>query len=103
MADAHFLTPPPINEPVRGYAPGSPERASVRTRLEELTDARTEVPMVIDGRPVMTADAGTVRAPHRHELVVAEFALGGTREVDAAITAALRARAGWAATPYAER
>ncbi|MFN2464302.1 MAG: L-glutamate gamma-semialdehyde dehydrogenase, partial [Candidatus Dormibacteria bacterium] len=47
--------------------------------------------------------AGTVRAPHRHELVVAEFALGGTREVDAAITAALRARAGWAATPYAER
>jgi 1-pyrroline-5-carboxylate dehydrogenase len=103
MADAHIQPPPPINEPVRGYAPGSAERTSVKARLAELADAKTEIPMVIDGKPVMTAQVGTIRAPHRHELVVGEYARGGVKETQAAIDAALAARRDWAATPYHER
>ena len=45
----HFHVPQPYNEPVLGYAPGSPERASLKGRLADLTDAGTEIPMVIAG------------------------------------------------------
>ncbi|HEY8739915.1 MAG TPA: L-glutamate gamma-semialdehyde dehydrogenase [Candidatus Dormibacteraeota bacterium] len=103
MADAHVHTPAPMNEPVRGYAPGSVERTAVRARLAELADAATEIPMVINGKPVMTAARGSVRAPHRHELVVGDYARGGVKETQAAIDAALAARRDWAATPYKDR
>jgi 1-pyrroline-5-carboxylate dehydrogenase len=46
-ADGHFQVPLPTNEPVRSYGPGDPNRRSLRSRLAELTDARTEVPMVL--------------------------------------------------------
>ncbi len=46
-ADGHFKVPTPVNEPVRAYAPGDPQRKSLKARLAELTDARTEVPMQI--------------------------------------------------------
>ena len=103
MADAHVTTPPPHNEPVRTYAPGSPERASVRARLAELSDAVTEIPMVIAGKPVMTGTRVTLTAPHRHELVVGEYSLGGKEEIASAINGALAARPAWAATPFRER
>ena len=103
MADAHVSTPTPANEPVRTYAPGTADRASVKARLATLSDAVTEIPMVIGGKPVTTSERHQVRAPHRHELVVGEFSGGGVKEVDAAIKAALAARQEWAATPYRER
>ena len=48
-ADGHFQVPQPTNEPVRTYAPADPHRKSLKSRLAELTDARTEVPMQIGG------------------------------------------------------
>ena len=36
MADAHVHPPRPQNEPIRAYAPGTRERASVKRRLAEL-------------------------------------------------------------------
>lgn len=103
MADAHVVTPAPFNEAVRTYAPGSVEAASVEARLVTLSDANTEIPMIIDGKPVMTAERHQLRAPHRHQMMLGEFAGGGTREVDAAIAAALRAQPAWASTPYHQR
>ena len=103
MADAHVLTPTPVNEPVRTYAPGDAERTLVQARLATLSDAVTEIPMIIGGKPVTTSERHQVRAPHHHELVVGEFSGGGVKEVDAAIRAALAARRDWAATPYRER
>jgi 1-pyrroline-5-carboxylate dehydrogenase len=103
MADAHVTFPIPVNEPVRTYAPGSAERVSIQARLAELADAGTEIPMVIGGKPVMTADRRQIHPPHRHELVVGEYARGGRAEVQAAIDAALAVRPAWAATPYQDR
>jgi len=45
-ADGHFRVPTPVNEPIRPYAPGDASRKSLKSRLAELTDARTEVPSV---------------------------------------------------------
>ncbi len=102
-ADGHFEVPKPVNEPVRSYAPGDPNRKSLKARLAELTDAKTEVPMQIGGERRWGASRADVRSPHRHELAIAEYAVGGAKDIDDAINAALAARKAWAATPYHER
>jgi 1-pyrroline-5-carboxylate dehydrogenase len=102
-ADGHFQVPQPTNEPVRAYAPGDPHRKSLKSRLAELTDARTEVPMQIGGERRWGASRGDIRSPHRHELAIAEYAVGGAKDVDDAINAALAARKTWAATSFHER
>ena len=102
-ADGHFEVPKPINEPVRAYGPGDPNRKSLKARLAELTDARTEVPMQIGGERRWGASRSELRSPHRHELTIAEHAVGAGKDVDDAIKAALSARKMWAATSYAER
>ncbi len=102
-ADGHFEVPKPSNEPVRAYAPGDPFRKSLKARLAELTDAKTEVPMQIGGERRWGASRADIRAPHRHELAVAEHAVGGAKDIDDAINAALAARRMWAATSYHDR
>jgi 1-pyrroline-5-carboxylate dehydrogenase len=102
-ADGHFQVPLPVNEPVRPYGPGDPHRKSLRSRLAELSDARTEVPMLIDGKPRAGQSKGDLRSPHRKELSIAEYAVGSARDFDDAINSALKARKAWAATQYHER
>jgi 1-pyrroline-5-carboxylate dehydrogenase len=102
-ADGHFEVPKPVNEPVRTYAAGDPHRRSIKSRLAELTDARTEVPMQIGGGRRWGASRSDIRSPHRHELAIAEYAVGAAEDVTDAIDAALRARRAWAATAYHER
>jgi 1-pyrroline-5-carboxylate dehydrogenase len=102
-ADGHFQVPLPANEPVRSYAPGDSHRKWLKSRLAELTDARTEVPMQIGGERRWGASRADIRAPHRHELAIAQHAVGGARDIEDAINAALSARKMWAATSYHER
>ena len=102
-ADGHFRVPTPVNEPVRQYAPGDPYRKTLKARLAELTDARTEVPMQIGGERRWGASRADIRSPHRKELSIAETAVGGPKDFDDAIAAALKARRAWAATSYHER
>ena len=102
-ADGHFQVPTPTNEPVRSYAPGDPHRKTLKSRLAELTDAKTEVPMLIGGKRRWGASRSDIRSPHRHELAIAEHGVGAEKDFDDAIEAALKARREWAATSYHER
>ena len=102
-ADGHFRVPPPVNEPIRAYAPGDPHRKSLKARLAELTDARTDVPMQIGGERRWGASKGEIRSPHRKELAIAQYAAGASKDFDDAVEAALKARRMWAATSYQER
>src|SRR3981081_553698 len=101
-ADGHFRVPTPVNEPVRQYTPGDPNRNSLKARLAELTDARTEVPMQIGGERRWGASRADIRSPHRKELSIAEGAFGARKDFADAIDAALEARRMWAATSYQE-
>ena len=96
-------TPAPYNEPIRSYAPGTPERASMRRRLESMAAERVEIASVIGGREVRTGKLGKAIMPHRHQHVLADVHLGGPPEVAAAIAAARAAAPGWAATPWEDR
>ena len=102
-ADGHFRVPNPVNEPIRAYAPGDSHRKSLKSRLAELTDARTEVPMQIGGERRWGASRGHLRSPHRKELAIAEYAMGSDKDFGDAVDAALKARTMWAATSYWER
>jgi len=44
-----FTPPPPVNEPIKSYAPGSPEREELKNRLRELEGERISIPLVIAG------------------------------------------------------
>jgi 1-pyrroline-5-carboxylate dehydrogenase len=102
-ADGHFKVPTPVNEPIRAYAPGDPARKSLKARLAELTDARTDVPMQIGGEKRWGASRSEIRSPHRKELSIAQVAVGAKKDFADAIGAALEARRMWAATSYEER
>jgi 1-pyrroline-5-carboxylate dehydrogenase len=95
--------PEPYNEPVRGYAPGSPERASLEAAVAAMSKEVVEAPCVIDGEELTTGETFTVRAPHRHDLELAEVHGATQAEVQRAIDAALAAKADWAATPFEDR
>jgi 1-pyrroline-5-carboxylate dehydrogenase len=103
MTHGAFHTPTPVNEPVKGYAPGSPERASLSAELARMSGAQLEIPLVIGGREVRTGDFETVSMPHRHGHVLARVHRAGPAEVKLAIEAASAAKASWAALPWEER
>ena len=88
-ADGHYKVPTPVNEPIRAYAPGDPYRTSLKARLAELTDARTDVPMQIGGERRWGASKAEIRSPHRKELSIAQVAVGGKKDFADAIEAAL--------------
>src|ERR1051325_11302465 len=103
MCDALFSTPPPKNEPVLGYAPGSPERARLKETLSRMSAETIEIPLFIGGREMTTGTLGDVRAPHEHDLLLARCHLGGAKEAEHAVIAVLGAWPAWSSTTFAER
>ncbi len=100
-ASAHV--PVPVNEPVREHAPGSPERAALRARLEAMARETLDLPLLIGGKEVRTGKLGTAVMPHAHEHVLARFHMAGAAEVQDAIDSAVRAQPAWAALPQNAR
>ncbi len=103
MSLAISKVPTPLNEPVKGYAPRSPERASLKKKLSEMSAEKIEIPLVIDGKDVRTSMRGHSVMPHRHAHVLADFHQGGEAEVQMAIRAAVRAQKDWANLPWEAR
>ncbi len=97
MANGLYRIPAPRNEPVLSYAPGTPERAALKTRLAELSAHELEIPLVIGGREVLTGRVAEARVPHRHAQRLARWHQAGKAEVQQAIEAAMAARKSWAA------
>ena len=95
--------PPPVNEPVRSYAPGSPERAELKARLSAMAAERIDIPMVIDGQDVCTGKTASAVMPHDHRHVLGDYHLAGPAEVDAAIKSAVAAQREWASWPWEDR
>ncbi|MEB3021079.1 L-glutamate gamma-semialdehyde dehydrogenase [[Mycobacterium] crassicus] len=96
--------PPPVNEPVRDYAPDSAERLGLRTALVELAEETRELPHVIDGRHRMgDGEVIEVVQPHRHHSRLGTLTNATHADAAAAVEAAMAARRHWAATPFDER
>jgi 1-pyrroline-5-carboxylate dehydrogenase len=98
-----FRPPTPTNEPVKEYAPGSPERAQLRRRLDQMQSERIELPLVIGGENVTAGTTVEVVMPHKKSHVLADANQGGQAEVDKAIRAAADAWEDWSRLPWEER
>jgi len=95
--------PKPINEPIRNYEPGSPEKASLKEKLAELSQKEIEIPLIIGGKEVRTGDTGKCIMPHNHGHVLATFHQAGEKEVRQAIESSQAAWKQWSTTPLQER
>jgi 1-pyrroline-5-carboxylate dehydrogenase len=98
-----FRPPTPANEPVKEYAPGSPERQALSRRLDEMRRERLEIPCVIGGEDVRTGETFEAVMPHDKGHVLADVHKGGTGEVERAVEAAGDAWEDWHRMPWPER
>ena len=103
MNNARVTVPPPRNEPVLSYAPGSPEKAALKSQLETFADGSVEIPLIIGGREVTTGDLGACILPHDHRQQVATYHRGNADTVNQAIAAAAAARPGWSEMSWESR
>jgi 1-pyrroline-5-carboxylate dehydrogenase len=103
MANAIVNVPSPRNEPVLAYAPGSPERRTLRAELQRMAGGTLEIPARIGGERVRTGSTAQAVMPHDHRHVLATWHRCGPGEVGRAIEAALAARREWARLPWEAR
>ena len=101
--NARFEVPTPANEPILGYAPGSPERAKLFARVSEMKAKKVDVPLYIGGEEVRTGKKTEIRSPYDHAQVLGKQHEGGPAEIQKAIKAALKARKEWSRMPFAAR
>ncbi len=95
--------PPAVNEPVRSYAPGSPERAELKARLATMAAEKIDIPIIIGGREIRTGRTEKSVMPHDHSHVLAEYHVAAPEHVEQAIAAAAAARREWASWAWEDR
>jgi 1-pyrroline-5-carboxylate dehydrogenase len=101
--NGHRRVPPPVNEPIRSYAPGSPERASLKAKLKQMASEKIDMPLIIGGKEVKTGDCGRAVMPHDHNHVLGEYHKATERHVLQAIDAARAAQKEWASWSFDDR
>ena len=95
--NGHRRVPPPSNEPIRSYAPGSPERASLKAKLKAMAGEKIDMPLIIGGKEVRTGDCGQSVMPHDHAHVLGDYHKATEQHVQQAVDAAKAAQKEWAA------
>jgi 1-pyrroline-5-carboxylate dehydrogenase len=103
MSNAIFPLAAPANEPVRSYAPGSPEKKSLKKRLDAMLSEEIEIPILIGGKEVRTGDTAKAVCPHDHGHVLATYHQAGAAEVEAAAKAAKAAWREWSEASWEDR
>jgi 1-pyrroline-5-carboxylate dehydrogenase len=111
MADPRLLShtngrlriPTPVNEPVKSYAPGSPEKKELKARLAAMAAERIEIPVVVGGKRITTDKQAKAVMPHAHGHVLADWHKARKEDVAAAVDAAREAQRDWANWPFEDR
>lgn len=103
MATGFFHVPPPKNEPVLSYAPGSHERRALQQALADARSRQIDVPMFIGGSEVRSGITKKLSPPHDHQHILGYFHEGDKGHVEQAIQAALAARELWATLAWEHR
>ncbi|MFT7329992.1 MAG: 1-pyrroline-5-carboxylate dehydrogenase [Roseivirga sp.] len=103
MGRGFFNVPTAVNEPVKGYAPGSPEREELLATYKAMFNSNIDVPMHINGEEVRTGNTKNITPPHDHKHVVGQYHTADKSHVDTAISTALAAREAWSSVSWMER
>lgn len=103
MGKGFFQVPTAINEPVKGYAPGSLEREQVQKQYKEFYNSQVEVPLYIGSEEIKTGNTRTMSPPHEHKHVVGHYHTAEKKHVEKAISNCLQARESWANLTWEQR
>ncbi|AFL83028.1 delta-1-pyrroline-5-carboxylate dehydrogenase [Belliella baltica DSM 15883] len=103
MLKGFFNVPTPKNEPVKAYAPGSPERIELQKTLKEFRAQEVDVPMYIGSEEVRTGKKRPMSPPHDHQHILGYFHEGDASHVEQAINAALGAKEAWESMEWEQR
>lgn len=103
MSNAYFRVPKAVNEPVKGYAPGSSERELLQQAIHELKAIQMDIPMFIGGKEVRTGKTATMHPPHELSHTLGTFHRGDASHVEQAIAAALEAKSAWENLAWEQR
>ncbi|WP_228850614.1 L-glutamate gamma-semialdehyde dehydrogenase [Aegicerativicinus sediminis] len=103
MGKGFFNVPIAVNEPVKTYAPGSPERDAVLSAYKSMFKSQIEVPLFINGKEVKTTSTKPMSPPHDHKHIVGHYHLAEKKHVEEAIETALEARKKWSQLSWEQR
>lgn len=103
MGKGFFNVPIAVNEPIKSYAPGTPEREQVLKTYRDMYNSTIEVPMYINGKDIKTGDTATMSPPHDHQHSLGVYHKAEKKHIDEAIETALEARKSWAKLPWQNR
>jgi len=103
MPKGFFHVPNAVNEPVKSYAPNSPEKAAVLAAYKKMWNETIDVPNYIGSEEIRTGNTRNMTAPHDHQHVVGQYHLAEKVHIEKAIAAALEARKKWANMAWEQR
>ena len=103
MLKGFFNIPKAVNEPVKSYAPNSPEKASVLAAYKKMWNETIDVPLYIGSEEIRTGNTCNMTAPHDHQHVVGTYHLCEKAHVEKAIANCLESRTKWASMAWEQR
>ena len=103
MLKGFFNVPKAVNEPVKSYAPNSPEKAAVLAAYKQMWNSKIDVPLYIGSEEIRTGNTHDMTAPHDHKHVVGTYHLAEKVHIEKAIANALEAKTKWANMAWEQR
>jgi 1-pyrroline-5-carboxylate dehydrogenase len=103
MLKGFFNVPKAVNEPVKSYAPNSPEKASVLAAYKLMWNSKIDVPLYIGSEEIRTGNTRNMTAPHDHKHIVGTYHIAEKSHIEKAIANALEAKTNWANMAWEQR
>lgn len=103
MGKGFFQVPAAINEPIKSYAPGTPERESVLKQYKSFYNSTVDIPMYIGKDEVRTGTTKPMSPPHDHQHVLGNYHIAEKKHVKEAIANCLESRSAWANLTWEQR
>jgi len=101
--NGNIRIPCPSNEPILGFAPGSPEKVSLNAQLSKMLGEEIEIPLIIGGKEVKTGNLADCRCPHDHQHILGRYHKAGPSEIEMAVEEAMRAWIEWSEMDWVSR
>ncbi|MGM8360500.1 L-glutamate gamma-semialdehyde dehydrogenase [Flavobacterium sp. ARAG 55.4] len=103
MLKGFFKVPKAVNEPVKGYAPDSPEKEAVLSAYKKMWNAKIDVPLYIGKEEIRTGNTQNITPPHDHKHIVGSYHIAEKKHIESAIANALASRTAWANMAWEQR
>ena len=103
MLKGFFHVPKAVNEPVKSYAPNSPEKAAVLAAYKQMWNSKIDVPLYIGSEEIRTGNTRNMSAPHDHKHIVGTYHLAEKAHIEKAIANALDSKKAWANMAWEQR